>query len=173
VLIKSNFIDQHNGADTSGDLCPDMNGDQGMVIFICDHPGMFNVTADSNIVIDSLDQGSRVFVADREGAVTDGPNTFLALTNNSFSNITHPDAISMSSDDLADVCANVSGNTKSGGGPPDGNIFLERRVAGAGFNVPQASTVAIATDNNGSTVTTGAVPLTFNTTCNPPLPSNP
>lgn len=174
VLIKNNFIDAHNGVDIAvNDGCTNASGDQGIVIFNRDHPGTLNVTVDSNILTDMLGEGLRAFVADREGAVTEGPNSFFKIVNNSFSNITNARAISISSDDLADVCADVAGNTKSGGGAPDGEIFLDRRVATAIFNVPQASVAAISAANNGAPVTTGPVALTFNQACTPALPTNP
>jgi hypothetical protein len=79
--------------------------------------------------------------------------------------------ISMSVDDLADVCANVSSNsgTSLNAGT---NIFLERRVAGTTFSVPQASTAAISAANNNVGVTLGAQPLAFNSACSPTLPGN-
>lgn len=176
VLIKQNYIDQHNGVDVGGDLCPGFSGDQGIVIFNRDHVGNLHITVDSNTVIDSLNQGLRSFTADRDGATTgnpdNGPNTFHSITNNSFTNINGVEAISISVDDLSDTCANITGNTKSGGGAPDGTIFLDRRVAGTTFTVPQASTAAISAANNGATVTLGPQPLTFNTACNPTLPTN-
>jgi hypothetical protein len=173
VLVLNNYIDQHNGVDVGGDLCAGTSGDQGIVIFNRDHTGTLEVAIENNIVIDSLNQGMRMFVADREGAVTNGPNTVVRIANNSFTNITGTEAISISSDDEADVCAHIMGNTKTGGGGPDGTIFLDRRVATAVFNVPQASTAAIAADNNGASVTLGLQPRTFGVTCNPTLPTHP
>jgi len=171
VLIKQNYIDQHNGVDVGGDLCAGASGDQGIVIFNRDHVGNLHVTIDGNTIIDSLNQGIRSFTADRDGAVTNGPNTFHSIINNTFTNLGFPDVISITVDDQSDVCANVNANGGSGLTAAR-NIFLDRRVATSIFTVPQASTAAISAANNGATVVLGPQPLTFNTACNPTLPTN-
>ncbi len=170
ILVKNNVIDAHNGVDSGGgDLCSGASGDQGITVFVRDSAGTFHGTFTSNTVADPLNQGMRVFVADRDAAdgVSNGPNVFLTVNNNSFANVGAAEGISMSVDDQADLCANVTGNTV------DGNIFLERRVATTTFLVPQASTAAISAANGGAPVTLGAQPLTFNTNCNVALPTNP
>lgn len=166
VLIKNNYIDLDPNAGT-----PDC-GDQGIVIFNRDHGGTMHVAVENNTVLDALNQGLRAFIADRDGAVTPGPYAQLRIASNSFANILGADAISISSDDQAGVCAEVTGNNNGTGGAPDGNIFLERRVASAAFTVPQASTAAISSANAGALVTLGASPLTFNSACNTLAPTN-
>jgi hypothetical protein len=176
VSVRNNFTDAHNGVDVgAGDLCTGGSGDQGIVFFVRDSAGTLNGTVQNNIVQETFAQGMRVFVADRDPAdgVSNGPNTFLSVTGNSFSTIGGAEAISMSVDDLADLWTNISGNTGNGpGGSPEGNIFLDRCVTTTTFGVTQASTAAISTANSGAPVTLGPVALNFNTPCNPPLPGN-
>jgi len=63
------------------------------------------------------------------------------------------------------ACFNLSGNSV-------GNIELDFDATGAGGSVTQASVAAIASDNNGSTVTVVSEAPTFNSaTCaSVPLP---
>ena len=174
ILVKNNFIDGHDGVDIGGDLCPGKSGDQGVVIFNRDHPGTLNVTVENNTISEMSGEGLRSFTADRDGAVTVGPVTALRVANNSFNTIGNPNAISVTSDDQTTVCANITGNTGNGpGGSPEGNIFIDRRVATSQFNVPQASTAAISAANNGAPVSPASpVAPTFNQACTPATPTN-
>jgi hypothetical protein len=168
--VKNNIIDAHNDVDTAGDICPGRSGDQGIVVFVRDGAGAFHGTITTNSVRDNMGVGMRVFVADRDAndGVSNGPNAFLTVSSNSFTNVGDVNGISMSVDDQADLCANVTGNALTGKG-----IFLERRVATSVFQVPQMNTGQITGQNSGAPVTLGTEPLAFNTTCNVSLPTNP
>jgi uncharacterized repeat protein (TIGR01451 family) len=172
ILIKNNVLDLSPAvAGTSGGSV----GDQGIVIFNRDHPGTLNATVENNTVTDTLNEGLRVFSADRDTVVTPGPNTFVRVANNNFSNIGGVNAISMSVDDQSTMCANVTANSGNGpGSSPEGAIFMERRTSTSQFNVPQASEAAISAANNGAPVNSiaSAFPLTFNQACTPALPTN-
>jgi hypothetical protein len=159
ILIQNNNIG--NDATHPG------IGDDGIQVLHRDGTKTLNLTIQNNQIRNTNSEAIRYFADD--DVAGGGPNNVLRIANNTMGNnglIDLSDSIVIISQDPGtDVCANITGNTSVEG------ITLQQSLS-ATLTITQASTAALGTANGGATVTpTGTI--TFNGTCNPPLPSNP
>ena len=178
-------LDLDFDGDTSGtstmNITVDVNNnnisfdDDGIGIDYRDAAGTGNFTIRNNTltVINgddgvNTDSDDGIFIFKDDDVGSGASNLNVAALNNTFSGIQAGNN-TIEVVDIRDAgrsaCFNLSGNSV-------GNIELDFDVTGAGGSVTQASVAAIASDNNGSTVTVVSEAPTFNSaTCaSVPLP---
>jgi Bacterial Ig domain len=160
ILIKNNSMTLSNTSD------------DGIQILNRDHTGTLNLTIENNTISGSVSEAIRSFDADRAAPVQIGPFAKYKFANNTFTNIAAVETIYVISDDQANVCAHITGNSGNGTGVGK-NFTLERRVPTAALQISQATVPALSAANSGVTISVNVEPVTFNGTCTTPtLPTN-
>jgi Bacterial Ig domain len=144
-------------------------GDDGIQILHRDGTKTLNLTIEGNVIANTVSEAVRHF---SDADVSDGallPKNFMRVVNNTFSNIGTPDAVFYQTQETAELCLHMAGNTFSGA---NANIFLTRSGTGT-LQITQASVAALAAANSGSTASSSGT-IQFNGGCsNPALPTNP
>ncbi|MFB3786696.1 MAG: hypothetical protein ACE15F_10025 [bacterium] len=145
-------------------------GDQGIQILRNDNNGTLNLTADNNMIVNTTNEGIRIYTAFTGSA---NLNSLIRAANNSFNSIGAAEALYAWTSGNANSCFHITGNTGNGaGGAPSGSIRLHQEGSSI-LRITQASTANLSTDNNGATVNTGGT-ISFDGTCtDPPLPTLP
>jgi hypothetical protein len=142
-------------------------GDDGIQVLHRDGTKTLNLTINNNRIANTASEGIRYFADD--DVAGGGPTGRLRITNNAFSNngaVDISDSIVIISQDTGtDVCNDISGNTTVEG------ITLQQSLS-AILSITQAGLSELGTANGSPTITAFGT-ITFNTACNPPLPTNP
>lgn len=163
ILIQNNFL----GVDSTGTV-NDGLGDDGIQVRLGDNDVDYNLTIENNTIANTGSEGIRIFLDDD---VNGNPMLNTRVVNNSFSSI-GDGSVELATRDTARACAHITGNDNGSGGSP-GTILLDLRDS-ADDEISQASTAALATANNGATVTVQTLLPLFNGGCTTPtLPMNP
>ena len=167
VLIQNNFI----GQNAAGTITTGM-GDDGIAAVLGDNNGVYNITIEDNTIRSVAPQGEGIdfFVDEDDNNAFPAPVGRTRIVNNNIISVgPFEQAIEIDTREIFDGCFHIDRNNGSGGALT-GEIDLTQGDTSI-LEITQASTVALATANFGSTVLTAGT-ITFNGTCtNPALPS--